>query len=163
MDIELLRRLDGAVIQAFGFVASEEQLFCCEEGFDVLVLLILEKLADALASTNAGTFQLEHSESYAVYVYHQVWTLAGFTVRPENGDLFRDIEVVVIRIVPVDIPKRGTRIVFALHVNAITQQVINILVHLIERIDLIARCAGQLGYGVAYLLFGVTALFKVFP
>ena len=68
----LLRGADGAVSQALGIVAGEDELHRAEEPLVELGLLVGEVLADAVADADAAVLQLHHADGDAVDVEHEV-------------------------------------------------------------------------------------------
>ena len=62
----------GAVLQAFGVVAREDELHGGEERLVELRLLVGEVLADAVANRHAAVLQLHHADGDAVDVEHDI-------------------------------------------------------------------------------------------
>ena len=97
----LLRRLDHAVTQPLGFVSRHHELHGRKERPGELGLLAVEVLANALGDRHRGALQLQHAESDAVDVEHEVRTLG---VPAGDRHLFGNGEIVVAGILPVDQP-----------------------------------------------------------
>ena len=93
----LLGRLDDRVAQALGGVPGQDELHRREEGPDELLLLVVERLPDALVHRDGGALQLQHPERDAVHVEHHVRALG---VLPDDRDLLGHPEVVLRRVPP---------------------------------------------------------------
>ena len=75
-EVIFLRRLDRAVTQALGVVASHDQLHGGEEVLDENLLLVVEVLADAFGHGNRRAFQLQHAERDTVDIEDHIRAFA---------------------------------------------------------------------------------------
>ena len=144
-----LRRADGAVLQAFGVVAGEDELHRGEEPGVGLRLLVGEALADAIAEADAAVLELQHADGDAVDVEHDVGP--PLVVAPERH-LLGDGEVVHLRLVPVDeVDALGDLARFDLHGHAVTQRAVDGLVVAVEAAAVLACLGAELVEGAADL------------
>ena len=93
----LLRRADGAVLQALGVVAGEDELHGAEEPRVELRLLVGKALPDAVADGDAAVLQFEHADGDAVHIQHEVGPPLVVAVQ---RDFLGDGEVVLLRLAP---------------------------------------------------------------
>ena len=125
-------------------------------------MLIRQHLPDSLANGDAGFFQLEHCHSDSVHIQHQIGPLGRAVVIAQNGNLFRDMEIIVFDVVPVDIMHGDAVSALILEaLTAVAQGVVDILANLIEGTGLIARFRDQTGNGLANDLLTVAALSQI--
>ena len=155
----LLRRADGAVLQALGIVAGEDELHGAEEPLVELGLLVGKVLPDAVADGDAAVLQLQHADGDAVDIEHEV--RPPLVVALERH-LLGDGKVVLLRLIPVD-EVDGFRDLarLDLHRHAVAQQVVDGLVVAVEAAAVVVRLGAQLVDGHVDLRRGVAAFGQV--
>jgi len=128
----LLRGFDRGVAQALGLVPGEQQLDRGKERLDELRFLIVEVLSDAFADGYSRALQLQHRDGDAVQVEDEVGPLG---VLAQDRHFFRDGEVVLLRVRPIDEPhcfglRSGSRRDF----HSVAEAAVHFPVRVVERL-----------------------------
>lgn len=107
------------------------------------LLLVVEVLPDAFGNRHRGALQFQHGQRDAVDVEHDVGALVERVgIGRGDRDLFRDGEIVVLGMLPVDQPDViGVLAHVRLDLHAVAQQVVNGAVALVQAL---ARIVGGL-------------------
>lgn len=156
----VLRRFDGAVLQALRNAAGEDDLDGGEEPGVELLLGVGEQLPDAVTDGHPTVLQLQHTDGDAVHVDHAVRPpLASAPISGLERHILGDGEVVVLRLAPVD-EVDGLRDLarLDLHRHAVAQQVTDRLVVPVEAAAVVVRLGAQPVQGHGDLGPGVAAL-----
>ena len=103
LDPELLRRLDGRVLESFGLVTRHHQLRRHEERHDLAVLLVSPVLRNRLVNADRRLLELKDDDRNAVDVDDNIRpTMREIFRHAPHRHLFGNLEYVVRRVLPVD-------------------------------------------------------------
>jgi len=152
---ELLRCIDGAVLQTFRVIAGKHELHRAEKPLVERRLLVGQQLADTIANADPTVLQLDDRDGDAIDVQHQIRpSLKAASER----DLLGDGEIIGFGIGPVD---QVHRFMVASHLRlyryAIAEQLIDGLIVFVQGAAGVVRFGVQLVQRHADLCWGAAA------
>ena len=157
LQIVLLRGKQRTIAQALTVVTGHAELNGGKEIFDEIRFLVSQILTDAVGHGYAALFQLDHRKCDAVYIENDIRALG---VIADNGDFFRDIEVVFTDIFKVNkIYRLGRLLHGLLDLGTVFQQTVNLFVGVVQTLLQIGSGLNQCIHCIGCKLFGV-ALFQ---
>jgi len=124
--------------------------------------LILQKLTDTLTCANIRTLQFKYAESDSIDIDNHIWTLSRNHVKAQDGYFLRNIKIVLIDVIPINVMDglaMSVRVFRSL--PAVTEQGVYAAVNLIERIGLIVDLSYKLADCGFNLVIGLPTLFQI--
>ena len=124
--------------------------------------MILQKLTDTLTCANIRTLQFKYAESDSIDIDNHIWTLSRNHVKAQDGYFLRNIKIVLIDVIPINVMDglaMSVRVFRSL--PAVTEQGVYAAVNLIERIGLVIDLAHKLTDCDLDLVIGISTLFQV--
>ena len=156
---KFFRGLDYPVMQAFGIIASTQQLHGREKSRDIFVLLIANILTNAFMNRYRAAFKFDNCHGDTVDINDQIRAAVAFTL---YGNLLGNLEIILHRVRPVD--KVHRLFVFRyvrLNIYAVTQQCVNLPVGIVQTRTDIRRRLFEFRYGLVDLLVGIFPSFQI--
>lgn len=146
-------------MQAFGIIASTQQLHGREKSRDIFVLLIANILTNAFMNRYRAAFKFDNCHGDTVDINDQIRAAVAFTL---YGNLLGNLEIILHRVRPVD--KVHRLFVFRyvrLNIYAVTQQCVNLPVGIVQTRTDIRRRLFEFRYGLVDLLVGIFPSFQI--
>ena len=146
-------------MQPLGIITCEQQLYGRKESGNIFVFLIADILANTLVSRDRTTLELDYDKSNTIDINDQIGAAVAFAL---YCHLFGNLKIILHRVRPIDkVYHLFVLRYFRLHVYAITQQCIDLMVGVVQTYADIGRCLFEFRNGLVDLLIGITPSLQI--
>ena len=156
---ELFGCFDYSVMQPLGIITCEQQLYGRKESGNIFVFLIADVLTNPFMNGHLAAFELDDGHGDSVDINDQIGAAVAFAL---YCHLFGNLKIILHRVRPIDkVYHLFVLRYFRLHVYAITQQCIDLMVGVVQTYADIGRCLFEFRNGLVDLLIGITPSLQI--